>query len=100
MISGAEIEDDMMAIDMQINCDSNNLISESLINHSSIVVVEKENDMTIEEKENNTATKNTKINNTENKSLILGIGTVIGMEAQKHKRRKESKIKTKKKQIK
>ena len=56
LISGTEIEDDTMAIDMQINCDSNNLISESLINQSSIVVKEKENDMTIE-KENNMATK-------------------------------------------
>ena len=38
LISGTEIEDDTMAIDIQINCDNNNLISKSLINQSSIVV--------------------------------------------------------------
>ena len=68
LISGAEIEDDTMAIDMQINCHSNDLISESLINQSSTVIEEKKNDMTIKVKENNTATKNTKINNNKNEA--------------------------------
>ena len=51
--------------------------------------------MTIKEKENNTATKHTKINNNENESLILGIDSDIGMEAQKiqKKRRKWNKNK-------
>ena len=92
LISGAEIEDDVKAIDTQINCNSNDLISESPINQSSIVAEEKENDMTIKE-ENNMATENAKINNNENESLILGIGTDIGMEAQKtwKKKRKQNK---------
>ena len=34
------------------------------------------------------ATKNTKINNNENKSLTLGIGTDIGMETQKMQKKK------------
>ena len=50
LISRAEIEDDMMTIDTQINCDSINFISESIIHQSFIVVEEEEND---------TATQNT-----------------------------------------
>ena len=94
LISGAEIEDDAMAIDKQSTCDSNDLISESLINQSSIVVAEKENDMTI--KESDTATKNTRINNNENESLILGIGTDIAMETQKMQKKKRKENKNKK----
>ena len=41
LISGTEIEDYMMIIDTQINYSSINLISESLINQSFIVVGEK-----------------------------------------------------------
>ena len=70
MISGAEIEGDMMTKDTQVDCDTINFISESIMHHSVI---------TIEEKENNTATQNTKINNNENQSLILDIETHVDM---------------------
>ena len=46
LIPGAEIEDDAMTIDMQINCDSVNCISEPFINQSFAAVEEKEKDMT------------------------------------------------------
>ena len=46
LISGAGIEDDAMTIDMQINYGSIDLISESLINQSFIVVEEKQKNMT------------------------------------------------------
>ena len=68
-----------MTIDMQINCDSIDCISESFINQSFVAVEEKEKD---------TTTLNIKINNNENESLILDIVTDIGMEAQTMQKKK------------
>ena len=47
-----------------------------------------QNVITIEEKENATAMQNTKINNNENQSLILGIDTDVDMHAQTMQKKK------------
>ena len=88
LISGTEIEDDMMTIDMQINCDSFDCISESFISQHFVAVEEKKKDMT---------TQNVKINKNENESLILDIVIDVVMEAQtmQKKKRKQNKNKNK-----
>ena len=87
LISGTEIEGDVLTIDTQVDCDSINFISKSIM-HQSII--------TIEEKGNNTATQNTKINNNENQSLILGIDTDVDMQPQTMQKKKRRQNKNKK----
>ena len=72
LIADTETKDDATTIDMQIKCVSIDFLAESLIHHSSFVI----------EEENDTATQNTIINDNNNESLIVGIGTDVGKQAQ------------------
>ena len=81
MITGAEIKEDETTIGMQINCNSVDFLTDSLISHNFPI---------IEEETKDTAAQNTKTNNNNIESLIVGIGTGIGKQAQttQNKKRK------------
>ena len=76
-----------MTKNTQINCDSIDIISEPLINHSFV---------SDEEREDETTAENAKINTNEKENFILDIVKDVGMEAltmQKKKKRKQNKNK-------
>ena len=83
LITGAETkeEDDMTAIGIQIGCNSVNFLEDSLMSHNSPI---------FEEETKDTAAQNTTTNNNNIESLIVGISTDIGKQAQttQNKKRK------------
>ena len=83
MITGAEIKEDETTIGMQINCNSVDFLTVSLINHNS---------PTIKEETKDTAAQNTTTNNNNIESLIVGISTDAGKQAQttQNKKRKQN----------
>ena len=117
LIADAETKDHMAIIGMQFNYDSIDCLAESLIHNSSFTMEEKEKDdmatigmqcnsidflaeslthhnfFIIEEEENDMATENNIINNNNNESLVVGIDTNVGKQAQimQKKKRKQNK---------
>ena len=88
LITGAETKEDETTIGMQIDCNSVDFLENSLISCNSPI---------FEEETKDTATQNTKTNNNNIESLIVGISTGIGKQAEtkQNKTREESEIKTK-----
>ena len=118
LIADAETKDDTATIGMQFNYDSIDCLAESLIHNCSFIIGEKEKDgddmatigmqfnsidflaeslihcnsFIIEEKENDAAAKNNIINNNNNESLVVGINTNVGKQAQ-NDAKEEKKVK-------
>ena len=115
LITGAETKEDETTISMQNDCNSVDFLTESCIHHSSCIIEEEEDDMTaigmqidynsvdfledslishnspiFEEETKDTAAHNTTTNNNNIESLIVGIRTDIGKQAQttQNKKRK------------
>ena len=86
LIADPETKDDTATIGMQFNYDSIDFLAESLTHHNSF---------TIKEEENYTTAKNNIINNNNNESLVVGIDTNVGKQAQtmQKKKRKQNKNK-------
>ena len=76
----------MTTIGMQIDCNSIDFLTYSLISLNSHI---------IEKETKDTAAQNTATNNNNSESLIVGINTDISKQAQKTQTTKENEIKTK-----
>ena len=87
LITGTETKEDQTTIGMQFNYDSIDFLVESLTHHSAFIIEEDENDM---------ATKNNIINNNNNESLVVGIDTTVGKQAQITQKKKRKWDKNKK----
>ena len=107
MITGTETKEEEATIDTQINCNNIDFLTESCIHHSSYTIEEEEDDimalsiqidcnivdplaelltchssLIIQEETKITATQNTTTNKNNIKSLIVGLSTDIGKQAQ------------------